>query len=333
VGLLLASSRAEATSQQGVALAYEVDPTLVCPSVTDFRGILAQQLGYDPHRVDATSAVRVRVRPTEDGIEGLIDWSTPTEKHVGERRFESRSDECKRLIATVGFVVAVQLQLRAAEDTEELDSDGVSDPSRPNRGITDESGQMNERIPQVAQLTLTAKSFEAPRSTAPNAMSRALMGGLGPAIGLGLGPDPVALGRLFVAARRGWLGMEIGIERTLPSTNTESYGGGFEHAWTLGTLATCGWHGSAFACGVAKLGSLHVDGFGVDRPAAPNGFVMQIGPRVGYSLPLGDYILLLGRVEALYLLTPWTVDLNHVAVWSTPRMSALAGIDVAARFQ
>jgi hypothetical protein len=334
MGFLLASSRAAAAVPHFVAVTYEIDPTLSsCPNVTEFRAMVAQQLGYDPHRLGSSSGVRIRVRPTENGIEGTVDWSTPTEEHVGERRFESRSEECQKLIATVGFVVAVQLQLMAAEEAPKVGENGVNQASTAPGNSPSESDRARDERSTFAKLTLTAGSFEVRTAASRTAMDRAIIAGVGPSVGFGLAPDPLVLGRIFVAARYGWFGLEAGAERTLTAKSTQSYGGGFEHAWTLGTLAACGWYGPAFACGVAKLGNLHVDGFGVDRPASPDGLVMQLGPRVAYSFALSDYFLLLGRAEALYLLTPWTVDLNHVTVWSAPRLSAVAGIDIAARFR
>ncbi|MGC4063281.1 MAG: hypothetical protein QM784_01235 [Polyangiaceae bacterium] len=291
--------------------------------------MLERQLGYDPHRQGSTSGVRVRVRPTDTGIEGTVDWSTSADEHVGERRFESRSDECQKLIATIGFVVAVQLQLMAEEAASET---SVSTSSSNGNGALErrETGGAPEPL---TSLTLTRRDFAIRLSTSHDELGRAVFAGVGPSVGFGLAPDPVALGRLFVAARLGWLGFEIGAERTLPARTTQDYGGGFEHVWTLGTVAACGFRGYAFVCGLSKLGNLHAEGFDVDRPASPDGFAWQVGPRLGYVLPVGDHFLLLGRAEALYLATPWTVHLNHVTVWSAPRVSAVAGIDIAARFR
>jgi hypothetical protein len=187
-------------------------------------------------------------------------------------------------------------------------------------------------LAHVSSMALTMRSFKLRRLASLDATNRAITVGIGPAVGLGLAPGPVFLGRLFGAFRRGWLGLEVGVERSMPSKTTETYGGGFEHALTLGTVAACGWYGTTFVCGLTKLGRIHVSGFGIDRPESSAGFVAQSGPRIAHALRFGNHVLLLGRVEALYLLTPWTVELNHVAVWNMPRLSAVAGIDLAASF-
>jgi len=41
----------------------------------------------------------------------------------------------------------------------------------------------------------------------------------------------------------------------------------------------------------------------------------------------------MGHADALYLLTPWTVHVNHVVAWTMPRVGAVAGIDLAVKFQ
>jgi hypothetical protein len=68
-------------------------------------------------------------------------------------------------------------------------------------------------------------------------------------------------------------------------------------------------------------------------PSSPTGFVAQAGPRLAATLELGGQILLLGHADALFLLTPWTVELNHTAIWTMPRFGAALGIDLAARFR
>jgi len=76
-----------------------------------------------------------------------------------------------------------------------------------------------------------------------------------------------------------------------------------------------------------------VTGLGVDRPLSRDGILAQVGLRLTYSLGLGDRVILLGHVEALCPLTSWTVDLNHIPVWTMPPVGGVAGIDVAARFR
>jgi hypothetical protein len=157
--------------------------------------------------------------------------------------------------------------------------------------------------------------------------------GMGPSTGLGLGPNPIVQGRLFVAVQYAMASFELGAEASLPSTTSQGDGSGFRHNLLLASMAACGHYRSVSACGLGKFGEIRVRGQGVDVSASPTGSVAQVGPRLASSLELGDRLLLLAHTEALVLLTSWTVDMDYRAVWTMPRISALVGIDLAARFQ
>jgi hypothetical protein len=333
--LLLLATRANAQSvaRQSIDLSYEIDPSVQgCPSADDFRSMVANQLGYDPLRAGSALGVDVRVLPTEVGIEGIIVWRTTTQKGVGERHFESQSEDCRKMMTTVGFVVAVQIQLMATEMPPEATQPSSSaeptqrNDSKPDGVPSDSSRTAGERV------TLTADDFKVRPGSATDWTA---IIGVGPEIGFGLGPGPgpVFQGRLFAALQWGRVALEAGAEASLLSTMREAYGGGFRHKLQLGTLAACGRLKSFSACGLTKAGRIQVEGIGVDKPASPEGLMVQVGPRLAYSLEFGDHLFLHAHLAALYLVTPWTVELNHVAVWSMPRFGTVAGIDLAFRLR
>jgi hypothetical protein len=332
--LLVASTHAEPLPKLFVDLTYDVDPELEdCPSEDELRSIVAQRLGYDPARAGAPLGADVRVEAVETGMDGAIAWRTGAEQRLGERRFASQTQDCHQLVTTMGFVLAVQIQLMAAEEaqppaeTEPTTRHAASPSPAPSSPAPSRGGRrVDAAPPPTPPSELPARSSEAsPRWSA--------MAGVGPAVGLGLGPDPIAQGRLFGAVQYGRVSIELAAEASLPSTTRLPNGGGFRHQLTLGSLAACGWHRSISACALAKLGRIQVRGIGVDEPASAAGFVAQIGPRLAYSLGLSDHLVLMGHADALYMLTPWTVYVNHVAAWTMPRVGAVAGIDVAANFQ
>jgi hypothetical protein len=78
---------------------------------------------------------------------------------------------------------------------------------------------------------------------------------------------------------------------------------------------------------------VRVSGLGVDNPRSPDGFLMQAGIRIAATLELGGPWSAAARLDGLGLLTPCTVYLNQDAVWQMPRIGALAGIDLSARFR
>jgi len=328
--LLLANrTNAQPAPKQTLDLKYEVDPALQgCPSVTEFRAIIAQQLGYDPYRSGSKIGVDVHVRPSGNRIEGTIKWDTALEKGAGERHFEARSEDCVEMMTTVGFVVAVQIQLMATEVAAEPTLPPAVPEASPTERPLNSPNSTGRPFPS-STVTLTADVFKLGSRSATD-WSAIL--GIGPAIGVGLGPHPIFLGRVFSALRLGPAEVEVGMEASLPAVTHQPYGAGFRHELRLGTLAVCGWYMSLSACWMAKVGRVQVQGFGVDKPESPKGLAAQSGPRLAYSVGLSDHTFLLGHVEALYLFTPWNIALNRVAVWTMPRLGSVAGIDLAVRF-
>ena len=324
--VIAAQSQAQELQPLFVDVTYETDALQGCPSVAEFRAIMSQQLGYDPYSPGSALGVEVRIRSSEAGLEGSIDWSNTDANKAGERHFTSRSNDCREMVTTVGFVLAVQIQLLATERTNAL--------APPKDGSGTESDGEPPTLPsqRVPSVTLAINRFDVrPASVSSTSWSATV--GLGPSIGFGLAPSSIAQGRLFVALQTAWFQLESGAEASLPSTKRQPYGGGFQHELFLGTLAACGWHRAIAACGVGKLGKIQVRGTGVDRPVSSSGFVAQVGPRLAYAFELGNHLLLLGHVEGTYLLTPWVVDLNRLNVWTMPHFSGVAGIDLVARFQ
>jgi hypothetical protein len=334
MGFMLATSQAYAAPELLVNLEYDIDPALHgCPSAEDFRNIVGQQLGYDPYRADATLRVEIRAQAAERGIEGTIDWNDPTQKRVGERRFSSRNRDCHELMVAMGFVVAVQIQLLATDRT----AGPASAPQAANATTPAPAASRAETEP-VASRPAPPGQPEAPPpieipSSALGSTPWSAIAGLGPAAGFGLGPNLIAQGRIFFGLEYGVASIEIGAEASLPITTRQTDGVGFRENLILGTVAACGHYRFASACALGKFGQIRVSGLGVDVPSSPTGFIAQAGPRVVATLGLGEQLLLLGHADALFLLTPWTVELNHTAIWTMPRFGAVLGVDLAVRFR
>lgn len=333
VGMMAAPAQAQELSRQDIALTYEVEPSVWgCPGILEFQAIIANELGYDPCRADASLRVGVRIRSAPAGIEGTIAWGNSKGHAVGERRFSAPEPHCRQLAASMGFAVAVQLQLmaneRASEPTTPVASkDPIGDGDAP---LEREAPQRVHGSEVVAKLSVQSFRVRSARTTEKADWLPSL--GVGLSLGAGLAPTAVGQGRVFASLRRRWLGFELAAEATTSSTKRQDYGGGFQHELMLGTFAACYWQEPVAACGIVKFGRLQAQGSGVDIPASPRGFVAQTGPRLAYELGLGRHLAVLGHVEALWLFTPWTVNVNHQAVWTMPRIAAIVGLDVAARF-
>jgi hypothetical protein len=236
------------------------------------------------------------------------------------------------MMASMGFVVAVQLQLMANEQVAEPSAtskiDGADAPIELPPGSEHTDSTKTTKI----QITLNPKSFDVRSAQKSTKAGWAMFAGVGPAFGFGLAPAPLVQGRAFFDIRREWVGFELGGEVTLPVTKRYTSNGGFQQQLRVGTIAACAWHGPLAICSVTKLGRMQVQGIDLDVPASPAGFIAQTGPRLVYTIELGDHLVFLGHIETMGLLTAWTVETNQIAVWKMPRFSFVAGIGVAVRF-
>ncbi len=319
----LAPARARAEGEQFVDLSYEVAPDVTgCLSASAFRSVVAKRLGYDPHQPGATPRVHVQVRAAEAVIEGSIEWVSDSEGPIGERHFSSPADDCRDMTATMAFVVAVHTQLMATEPGGEAPTDA---PVEPEPAPVPSPPVVAEDPPDDSELPV-------PKPAAEDERGWLLEAGAGPAVGVGLAPHAVGLGRLFAAVRSRSLVGELGAEFTAPSRTNVDGDRGFRHGFMLAAAAGCGSRGPLDGCALAKLGQIRVEGAGVDHPASPRGVVAQVGMRIAYSLPLDHHLVVRGHLDGLYLLTPWTIDLNREAVWAIPQFGAVAGIDLAVAF-
>ena len=79
-------------------------------------------------------------------------------------------------------------------------------------------------------------------------------------------------------------------------------------------------------------GLLRARGLGVDVPASPVGWFSQVGARIAATRDFGDRTFATARVDGLVMLSPSQVTLNQAAVWTTPRVGALIGLDVGVHF-
>jgi hypothetical protein len=137
---------------------------------------------------------------------------------------------------------------------------------------------------------------------------------------------------LFLGIRRNDLSLDLGAEASYPSDTQRWGGSGFRSMFIGGTAGLCGHHSALSGCAIAKASELRVEGLGLDRPKRASGIVAQAGLRLAANIGLGNSWLVAIHLDGLGLLAPCVVELNNVHVWEMPRLSALAGVDLAARF-
>jgi hypothetical protein len=329
-GLLLlvsqASVRFVATAHAAppvlVALDYQLTPDASgCPDAETFQGKVSRQLGRDPFRAVADRRVAVRIIWRDRVFAGAIHWSDKTGRWVGDRLLSSPRQDCEAIAAELAFSVAVQIQL--------LDTLAPPAPEPPQRPPP--PPQVPSRPPdRVAPSPKEVVSSPAPVRPRP-ARRLQLSLGLGPSLALRLLPQPAALGRIFMSGRIARFSLEIALDAALPSEQREVDGSGFSLDRFGAGAAACG-QGHVFAaCVTTTLGLLRARGFGVDAPASPSGLFSQVGARLAATRGLGRSYFVSGRIDAVVMLSSWTVTLNDTAAWTTPRVGALVGLDLGAR--
>ena len=328
------------------------------------------RLGYDPFRDDAAIDVRIRVSGKARALDGEVTWRDASGKGMGERRFVAKDGNCAKLLTEMSFAVSLQIQLlrpkAPADSGPPLAGTGSSTspgptsvaatvsaapaspatpsspsptappgvppptpaeppPSPPDTEDKDEPS--TERQPEEAPVDEAAAQPE----ESPSGLS--MWVGIGPSLAWRLSPNLTGDGRLFFGIRRGDLSAEIAAEATYPSSLRRWDGSGFRQSLIGGTLALCGHHRMLSACALGRASQVRVTGLGVDETLSPNGFIVQAGLRVTATFELGGPWALAAHLDGLGLLTPCSVVLNQATVWEMPRLGALAGVALSARFR
>jgi hypothetical protein len=312
IGLLTAvPARAEGPPESAApklwaVLSYAVDPQLSgCPGEAEFRDSVVKQLGYDPFRSDATHRIAAEVKASGDGIEGRLGWADAHGNYEGERRLASSARNCGEFVKGMTFALAVQIQLLNTAAAAALPTALPALPQAPPGPP-----------PPTKPATVPAE--------------RAIILGLGPTGELGSVPSFTGGLRLFAGVRRGALSVEFSAEATLPVTLRQPDGTGFS-ANTLGaTIAPCAHRDCVSLCAVGMLGLLAVRGFGVDDARSPSSLFGKVGLRLAFDPWLSSRWTAGIHVDGLANLTPSTVSLNELPVWTTPTLTLIVGVDVAA---
>ena len=345
-----------------VSLRYEVaDSVRECWDEVEFRRSIANQIGYDPFRDDASVIVLVRVGGTVYAVDGMVEWRKEGGVGMGERRFAAKDGNCSNLLTEMSFAIGLQIDLlRATPPT-------AAGPSASSGGstaaasahIAAATAPSSAEIPTIPPQTAPPPAASPPEATPAHDLSTSakdrrpsetaispaiapaegdsphwtMWVGIGPSLAWDISPSITANARLFLGVRRSEFSLELGGEASYPTTLRQWDGSGFRQSLIGASATVCGHLGAASACLVGKASQVRVTGLGVDQPRSPTGFVAQAGLRLAAAMDLGGPWFATAHIDALGLLTPNTIVLSQAGVWDMPRLGALAGIDLAARFR
>lgn len=286
-----------------------------CPEVDVLEHVVSSRLGYAPFSARAAARVQVLISRDDTGSQGLLIWRDSAGHSTGQQTFPSRSNDCAELVAALGFALAVQIQLLATTEPAHTEAP----PTPPTR--------------EPPEKTLTAAP-EPPRSAPPARAQRpkpprslALTAGGGVGLGFGMTARTAPLARLFGALSWPRFAFELAAEASLPETTRRADGAGYSQRNVLGSVAGCGLYQRWSACLGLRAGAVSVQGQAIDAPRSASSALLQSGLRLAIKQDLGQRAYLSARVEGLVNWTRWTVTLDQLGVWTSPRLAYLGGLD------
>lgn len=310
------------------ALEYVAPPA--CPSVDDFKSLVVGRIGFDPFSEQAPEHVLVVISAEAPRLEGRIEWRDAKGKWAGDQTFPAKNDDCSELARAMGFALAVQIHLLAAERSL---AEPLPAPPRPeHETTTPEQPKAPPPPPSGNRQDAPGSSTDEPdddRHPVPLAFGV----GIGGSLALGMAPGVMPLGRLFGSVAYGAASLELGGEISTRVSEFRADGAGFSQRALLVSAAGCGSFGMLSACVLGKGGVIQVDGEQIDVPASPTGSAFQVGLRAGLREKLGKSAYFAQRLEGLVNVTRWTVRLDALPVWTAPPVTGVLGLDLGLTFR
>ena len=327
-----AKARADAFT---VSLEYDASPE--CPDVAAFRAVMISRLGRDPFRDGAPDRVLVRITPRRNALDGRLEWRDVSGRWAGEQTFPLVTTDCVRLARTMGFALAVQIQLLAsARATSEPDG-GAAATNAPVAVHRDDRASNRPVTTPPATAIASKESSTVSVVVNPPPIPRQRPGpelvlGAGPSVGVGMSSTPLLLGRVFGGLVWSHVSIELGAEVSLPATTRRADGAGIFQQQLLLGLAGCEVLTRWRMCLLANAGAVRMAGEEVDISRSAMVPVVEAGARVGAVQPVGRRVFLSAYLDGLIVLSRWTATLDHVPVWTAPRFAGALGLDAGVRF-
>ncbi|HRG95480.1 MAG TPA: hypothetical protein PLR99_04465 [Polyangiaceae bacterium] len=319
VGLLALATPSAAWGRPQARLLHVREPGAErCPSAEQLRSRVAERLGYDPFRDDASMTVRAAFRLDERqdhklaaDVEAFDDRSAL----LGRRSLASTDETCRDLADSV--VLAVTLLLDAPPSSTSAAPAPAPAPERP-------------AVATTPAREASASPPPAPPTPAP-ALAWTVSVGLDLVAGVGFAPAPSVGARLYASLRRGPWSVAAGGRLDLPAEGRYA-AGTVETAVRLGELAGCGHLGRGFLCVVGAAGAITADGANVLQARQTVGPFGTLGARVGGDLALFGPIALRASADVAALLVRTRVTVGPETLFTTPALGGTVGIGLVGRF-
>ncbi|WP_394832738.1 hypothetical protein LVJ94_40170 [Pendulispora rubella] len=290
-----------------------------CGDEASMRRAVAAQLGYDPFKDDASTAVQATVGKKGERLVGRVEVRRPGEA-PGVRELSSHEMTCASLGSAMAFTISIAIDPLAIARPRPSPPPLEPLPAPPSEPPPVEVP--HDTPPPVPSKAEGTEHAERPKVRIGLSSHGAL--GLAPSAALGVGAS--------VGLR--WTRLSLAAEgRIFLPARADLSTGGEVHAWTgMGLLAPCVHMKVAQFCAVGAIGSLQGESKDVSLPAEDNGLYAALGARAGVEVTLTRYVALRPEVEALAALVRPSLTLNGRTIWTMPPVSGTAGLVVVMQF-
>jgi hypothetical protein len=308
LGALLLSLLASSASTQPprrVRFAYDPqDSIATCPDEAELRAGVNARLGYDAFDATAGEELKVTLRRSGRELEAVITVTDRQGQLGAERRLVSRQGDCTELASSVELAVSIA-----------IDPFRVAPPPQP-----------------VAEPTPLPPPESAP--VAPSAPAHLPMTGMvhaGALLAYGSTPATTLGFVLGGSARKGLWSLGLEARADLPRNHALPVGEIRAYA-LMGSLLPCVHFYGAAACALLTAGAMHAQGRGLDEAQPVTRSYVAAGARLAYALPLSRRFSLLVHGDVTTPITMTALQVDHVGVWTTPRVAASLGIGLGINF-
>lgn len=301
-------ARADDAWKPTARLALDRGTATSCPDALALTDAVAGRLGYDPF-VTTGGDLRISVHftRTADGVTGLVEALDPAGEPKGEKKIASKRGDCAEVAQAVTLTIAILLD--------------------PRTGLVERPAPSKPEPDPLAPIAEVRPAPPPPAPEPPALVPRVRVGFLGT---IGAEPGPSIAGRVgFGVGHRVWsVDAEFRADLPREATNGDKRE---TSGLLLGAVVPCLRRGVLEACAVVAVGALRSD-VSAGSPPTVTTLHAATGPRVSAVLPLGAMLALVLSAEALFILTPTTVRVDGVDVWSPPVVSGGLGAALEVRF-
>lgn len=299
-----------------------------CPDEDAVRAAVAERLGYDPFRSEATLTVAATIARAPGGLRADVEVRDAGGRVTGSRRITSSQRDCAELTA------AMSLAISLAIDPLGLHRGPPPPPSPPPPPAPLPAPVAPAPSPTpIPGIVPSAPSQESPRPVRPGV--NATVGAL-----LGLLSAPAPSVGLTGSVGLRWRAFSLNVEGRVDLPAEAEVQGGRVSTWlALALLAPClhqnlAHRGSLGVCALGAIGAMQGASTGSGAATTPRDstFYAAAGLRLAYESPRWGVFGLRAHGDLLAPLTPTGVRFGGREVWATSPVSVALGLAVVFHF-